>query len=128
MFDNIKIGIQGAKTQIVKNKDTAKSIGSGLANVFATPALILLMENTAHESIEPLLPKGYSSVGTEINVKHIKASLPGAIVSCISTVKKVDGKKIQFTIEVSDNNSLIGTAEHVRYIVDLKEFMQKIGG
>jgi len=119
-------GIQGFQTKIVEKKNTAKAFGSGLAEVFATPALVALMENAAFKSIDDYLPEGYSSVGIQINLSHIKASLPGAIISCNSTVSKVDGKKVYFTIEASDNIGPIGTAEHIRYIINSEKFIQKL--
>lgn len=123
---NIKKGTQGNQTKIVEKKDTASQYGSGLANVFATPAMIALMEKTAFQSIESLLPKGFSSVGIEINVKHIKASLPGAIISCKSDVTNIDGKKVFFNITAFDENGQIGKAEHIRYIINSDEFIKNL--
>ncbi len=123
---NIKTGIKGHQTKIVEKKDTATQIGSGLAEVFATPSMIALMEQTAYKSIEDILPEGYSSVGIEINVKHLKASLPGAIITCKSEINKIDGKKVSFEIIASDENGIIGTANHTRYIINSKEFINKL--
>lgn len=126
MEHTVTQGIQGFQTKIVEKKNTAKALGSGLAEVFATPALVALMENAAFQSIEPHLPKGFSSVGIQINVSHIKASLPGAIISCTSTVTNVEGKKVFFSIEASDNVGPIGTAEHIRYIIESETFIKKL--
>jgi len=123
---NIKSGIQGHETKIVEKKDTATSFGSGLAEVFATPAMIALMENTAYLSIDSLLPDGFSSVGISINVQHKRASLPGSIISCQSEVTKVEGKKIHFFIEAFDEEGEIGEAEHVRYIINSDDFMNRL--
>lgn len=125
MKHKVTVDVRGIKTHIVKKKDTAKALGSGLADVFSTPALIALMENTAYSSIEAFLPEGYSSVGIEINVQHLKASLPGAVVCCESIVTKVDNKKIYFSLSVSDDKNLIGKGKHTRYIVNSKDFMSK---
>ncbi len=110
----------------VEYKETAAAIGSGLAEVFATPSLVTLMENTAHKSIEPFLPKGFSSVGIEINVKHLKASKIGTVLTCKSEVIKVNDKKIHFKITVSDSDDVVGTSEHIRYIIDLDKFMSNL--
>jgi predicted thioesterase len=123
---NITIGIKGNQTKIVEKKYTAAQIGSGLADVFATPAMIALMEQTAYKSIEDVLPEEYSSVGIEINVKHLKASLPGAIITCNSEITEIDGKKVSFEIKASDENGIIGTAHHVRYIINSEEFINKL--
>ncbi len=122
----IKVGLQGHQTKMVEKKDTAKSYGSGLAEVFATPALVALMELTAYSSIEPFLPLGYSTVGIQINLQHKKASLPGAIITCKSEVSSIEGKKIFFNLMAWDENGLIGSAEHIRYLINSEEFMQKL--
>lgn len=127
-FMNIKVGLEGHETKIVEQKDTAKSFGSGLANVYATPAMIALMENTAYKSIQAFLPNGLSSVGMQVNVSHKKASLPGAIITCKSTVTKIDGKKVFFEIEAFDEEGLIGTAEHIRFVIDSAKFEEKLKG
>jgi predicted thioesterase len=123
---NIKKGIQGNQTKIVETKDVANQYGSGTLEVFATPAMIALMEITAFISIESILPKGYSSVGIEINVQHTKASLPGAIITCKSELVSINDKKVSFNILAFDESGLIGKAEHVRYIINAAEFMNKL--
>jgi fluoroacetyl-CoA thioesterase len=122
----IEKGVQGHQTKIVELKDTAVSIGSGLAEVYATPSLVALMELTAFTSIEPFLGAGYSSVGIQINVQHKKASLPGAIITCQSEVSNVDGKKIYFTIKAYDEEGEIGYGEHIRYIINSDEFINRL--
>jgi predicted thioesterase len=84
------------------------------------------MENTAYKSIEPYLPEGFSSVGIQVNVSHKKASLPGSIISCRSEITKVEGKKIFFSLTASDEKGEIGTGEHIRYIINSKEFMERL--
>ena len=111
---------------VVEDKHTAATYGSGLANVFATPALVALMENASYKCIEEFLPEGYSSVGMEICVKHLKATLPGDSVYADSIVVAVDGRKISFEIEAFDSKGLIGTGKHDRFIVDTKKFMAKL--
>lgn len=122
----IEIGVKGHQTKIVELNDTALKHESGLAEVFATPAMIALMEKTAYISIEEFLPEGFSSVGIQINAQHMKASLPGAIISCESEVTEVDGKKISFSITASDENGVIGKADHKRFIINSNDFINKL--
>ncbi|MDR1878744.1 MAG: hypothetical protein LBQ64_04185, partial [Bacteroidales bacterium] len=61
----LKEGIKGYKEQRVTLEDTAKSYGSGSMEVFATPAMIALMEQTAYNSVMSLLPEEWTTVGTE---------------------------------------------------------------
>lgn len=123
---NIKKGTRGHQTKIVNENDTAKQFESGLAEVYATPAMIALMEKTAFKSIEELLPEGFSTVGTSINIQHLKGSLPGAKITCESEVIGVEGKKISFKISAHDNFGQIGKAEHTRYIINHDNFMKKL--
>lgn len=123
---NIPQGQKGEKEVLVNETNTAKAYGSGLIDVFATPAMIALMENTAHSSIQDFLPQGIVTVGIEINVKHIKATPIGKTVKCNSYLEKVDGKRLYFTIEAFDQEGKIGEANHIRYIVDALKFVEKL--
>lgn len=122
----IPIGTTLDKKRKVEPADTAVMYGSGLAEVYATPAMIAFMEQTAYMSIEPFLPEGYSSVGISINVQHKKATLPGKEVSCHSEVIQVEGKRISFKLVASDEDGEIGTAEHTRYIINSEEFIARL--
>ncbi|HOT89071.1 MAG TPA: thioesterase family protein [Bacteroidales bacterium] len=110
----------------VSIKDTAIQYGSGLIEVFATPAMIGLMEGTAQQSIQQYLPEGAITLGIEINAKHIKATPVGMTVYCESTLIKTDGKKLFFELIAFDEKGEIGSATHTRYVVDAKKFMEKI--
>ena len=71
---NIHPGLNTAVSKVVEYKDTAKALASGLAEVFATPAMIALMEYAALTVVQHALPKGYSTVGTEISARHLAAT------------------------------------------------------
>jgi len=122
----IKQGIENELTKLVTDNDSASNCGSGLLPVFATPALVAFMEQTAHTSIGHLLPEGSTSVGAEINVKHLKATPLGMQVRCHSKLVEADGRRLVFHIEAYDEVAKIGEAVHIRYIVDSKRFMDKL--
>ncbi len=122
MFTELKAGIKGKAELTVTEKDTARIYGSGMVDVFATPAMIALMERAAHISVGKFLPEGYLTVGTEVNIKHIKATRPGKKVWAESELILVDGKKLTFNIEASDEDGKIGFGKHTRYIVVDKDF------
>lgn len=111
---------------IVQLKDTAAVYGSGKLEVFATPALVALMENTAVRCLEGDLEKGSDTVGIEINVKHLKASAVGAKISCKATVTEIEGRRIRFAIEAWDEKGRIGCAVHDRFLIDPVKFMAKL--
>jgi predicted thioesterase len=109
----------------VQANQTAAQYGSGLLDVFATPALIGFMENTAMKLIE--LPEDSSSVGTSINMKHLKASPVGETIECTATIISIEGRKYSFKITATDSKGdLIGEATHERFIVNIEKFMSKI--
>lgn len=123
---DIPEGIEFSAEKTVDEKDTAKAYGSGLVEVFATPAMVAFMEYTAHKSIEPYLPAGFSSVGIEIHTSHIKASPLGFKITCHTKLAKADGKKLFFKISAYDQDGLIGEGIHVRYVIDMEKFMARL--
>ena len=115
-----------SQTIQVDENQTAIKYGSGLLPVFATPALIALMENTAMQLIP--LPEGCSSVGISINMQHLKASPVGAHIECSATVTSIEGRKYTFEIIATDSSmDIVGKAIHERVVVDIEKFMSKLG-
>ncbi len=114
-----------SQTITVNELQTASEYGSGLLPVFATPALVALMENTAMQLIE--LPEGGSSVGTSISVKHLKASAIGEIINCEATLTTVEGRKYTFELTATDSaGDVVGTGNHERILIDVERFMNKL--
>lgn len=122
---NLNEGTSFVKDSTVTENETAIKMGSGDLDVYATPAMIALMENTAKSLVIDKLPNGYTTVGIDMSVKHIKSSLVGANIKCKATLLKVDGKKLFFDVEASDDKGTIGKGSHIRYIVNIKDFMEK---
>lgn len=123
---NLQPGIKGIQVITVGLSDTASHYGSGLIEVFATPAMVALMEKTAQLSIQDLLPEGHITLGIEISVTHVKATLVGMKVFCESHLEIVDGKKLLFRVSARDEKGLIGEGTHRRYIVEAAKFMDKL--
>ena len=81
MFSEIKTGLTHEIEKRVSSEDSATAFGSGMVEVFATPAMIALMEKTSLECVNRLLPDGFSTVGTEVNIQHLKATAIGKTVT-----------------------------------------------
>jgi len=122
----LKQGIKGEFSWQVVPENTAEAYKSGNIPVFATPAMIALMENTAHLSVQPLLDEGYVTVGTEVNIKHIKATPVGMVVTAKSELLEVQGNKLQFSVEAYDEEARIGYGTHTRHIIHAESFLRKL--
>ena len=118
----------GAKTRVektVEQKDTARAVASGLAEVFATPSMIALMENAAYLAVQPMLPEGMSTVGVRIDAKHIAATPVGLKVWAEAVLVETDGRRLTFEIEAFDEKEKIGEARHERFVIDEQKFMSR---
>lgn len=122
----LKLGLTHTSTTTVNNSNTARTYGSGGLDVFATPAMIGLMENAAMTAVENDLPEGSSTVGAHINTSHIKPSKLGATIEATAVLEEIDGRKLTFKVSASDDEGLIGEGTHIRYIVDIERFMAKL--
>ena len=124
-MDGLRTGIKGIKETVVTKEITADAWGSGGLPVYATPAMIALMEMTAWSSVEPYMEEGYSTVGTHVDVSHLSASPVGAHISCESELTEVDGRRLVFKVSASDDTGLIGEGVHERFIINTGKFMMR---
>lgn len=119
-------GIKGHMEQVVTPEVTADKIGSGLVQVFATPMMIALIEQTCNESVTPYLELGQGTVGTHVDVSHCAATPVGMRVWCDSELVEVDRRRLVFDVKAYDECGLIGEGRHERFIIDSAKFQQKI--
>jgi len=124
---NLKTGLIGEREELVTNKNTAMAYGSGGVAVYATPAMIGLMENASLSAVDPVLSEGMATVGTELNVKHLAATPVGMKVRARAELLEIDGKRLVFKVEAFDEKAKIGEGTHERYIINLEKFLAKAG-
>lgn len=122
----LKQGLSATARTTVSAANTARTMRSGDLEVFATPALVALMEQAALEAVAPALPEGATTVGAEMNCSHIKPSRLGAVITATAVLTAVEGRKLTFTVGASDEQGIIGEGTHVRFIVDRERFMAKL--
>lgn len=122
----IETGIKGHKEQIVTPEMSAARVGSGLVDVFATPMMVALIEQTCYESVLPCLDEGQGTVGTLVNVSHLSATPIGKRVWCDSELVVVDRRRLVFSVKAYDEAGLIGEGSHERFVIDIDKFMQKL--
>lgn len=126
MSIELPLGVKGLQEIVVTKELTASAFNSGLVEVFATPAMVALMEKTCQLSIQPLLPEGFITVGTLINVRHLKATPVSMTVHCESELVEQDRKKLTFKVHVWDEAGTIGDGLHERFIVNAHDFMKNL--
>lgn len=122
---DIAIGTKGEVATLVEPGDTALNVGSGSLRVYATPCMAALMEGAACEALEGLLGEEMTTVGIELNLKHLAATPVGMEVRAEAEVTAVEGKIITFAITAYDEAGKIGEAEHKRAIVTAQRFLDK---
>lgn len=113
---------------VVSDDLTAIVMKSGDLPVLATPAMIALMELTSKEMIKDYLDDDETTVGININVSHLKASLVGDVIETVSELIDVDKRKLTFSVKAYCNDVLIGEGSHERFIVNEEKFMNKLIG
>ena len=122
----MEIGLTYTSTLVVSHDHVAAVMGSGDLHVFATPAMVALMENAAMLAVADHLPEGSTTVGAMMNTSHIKPSLVGDMVKTTAVLTGIEGRKLTFEIKAEDSKGIIGEAVHVRYVVDRERFMSKL--
>ena len=123
----IREGLKFSSKMVVEPTATAEYIGSGDMAVLATPALAALMENAAMLAVATELPDGSTTVGTRLELSHVKASAVGSEVTAEAILTAVDGRQLTFKIEAREGETVVGECIHERFIVDRERFLAKIG-
>ncbi|MFZ2636441.1 MAG: thioesterase family protein [Rectinemataceae bacterium] len=122
----LELGLFAEKSFPVEEKHTAAHLGSGGVPVYATPTMVLHMEETALGIVDPFLGKGRATVGASICVKHLAPTPVGMTVRIRAELVGIEGRKYVFRIEAWDEGEKIGEADHVRVAMDLDRLGEKI--
>lgn len=121
----ITIGMKGQVSTLVEREDTAAEVGSGSLMVYATPCMVALMEGAACDAIAEALPEDKTSVGTELQIKHLSATPVGLEVRAEAEVTEVEGNTITFQVTAYDEAGKIGEGLHKRVVVTTQKFLDK---
>ena len=119
-------GLSTEMEQVVKHADTAAHWGSGDLEVLSTPALVALMESTAFLAVAASLAAGETTVGSRIDLRHLKATPLGMKVRARAELTAVQGPRLTFKVQAWDEVELVGEAEHERFIINEPRFMAKV--
>ena len=103
-------GIHGEQSVAVTNENTAKTMGSGTLDVFATPALV---------------DEGCGTVGTKLELEHTAPTPVGMTVTCESELVAVEGRKLVFKVSLHDEKGPVGGGTHERFVINNAKFAAK---
>jgi predicted thioesterase len=98
-------------------------MGSGSLPVFATPALVALMEQAAVNALA--LPPGETSVGVLLEITHTAATPVGMNVRAEAEVTGEEGRKLIFRVSAADESGPVGAGRHERVRVDGAKFLAR---
>ena len=113
--DGVTPGLEGRIERVVDERLITMHVGG--KGVFATPAMIGLMEGASHKAVEELLPEGQTTVGYEVHVRHLASAAPGSTVVVISRLSEVKGNKLYFEVSCLQDDRVLGSGTHKRAIV-----------
>lgn len=120
----MNIGDRFTITRCVSENETAKFLGSGALDVYATPAMICHMELASFKLAEQA---GHQTVGTKVDVNHLRACKAGTEVTVTAELTEVDGRRLEYAVKAEDSKGLLGEGRHQRFIIDPERFMAKLG-
>ena len=122
----IVVGTKAEVATLVETADTALEVGSGSLRVYATPCMAALMEGAACEALEGFLSEDQTTVGIELNLKHVAATPVGMDVRAEAEVIEVDGNSVTFQVTAFDESGKIGEGIHKRAIITTQKFLDKV--
>jgi len=124
--ESIQPGLSGVSELVVGPENTASHLGSGAVQVLATPELVRLVERAAVAAVDHLLPLGWRTVGSRVDVQHLAPTPVGRRVQARAELVEVEGRRLTFTVEASDEHEVVGRGRHERFIIDVARFQQRL--
>ena len=123
----LQTGMTHTASVEVNDANTAIALGSGDLPVFATPAMVALMEQAAAQGVAPYLDGGSTSVGTRVDTSHVRGTAVGGRVTATAVLTVVEGRQLEFRVEARDGDgNLLGEGTHTRFVVDREKFMSRL--
>jgi predicted thioesterase len=122
----IPVGVKHEITLTVDDKNAIRFLGNENARVLGTPWMIASMEMTARDAIVHLLPEGYDTVGTMVNVRHVAAAPLGAAVRFTAEVLEARERRVYYRVECHGPHGIVGEGTHERFIINVERFAARL--
>jgi fluoroacetyl-CoA thioesterase len=125
MKPSLQAGAAKTRRIVVDRPRTIGFMGEE-GRVYGTPFMILDIEETCRLLIKDHADAIEDSVGIEVSIKHLAATLPGMTVEITVTVASVEGRKVVFEIHAKDELDTISTGTHARFVVDIPKTAERL--
>lgn len=122
----IPLNVSERRTLLVEREHSARELGSGSVEVLATPMLIALMEAAALDAVQGYLAEGWTTVGTRVDVEHLRPTPLGGTVTAEATLTKREDRVLMFAVQAWDGKGQVGQGTHTRAIINTEQFMGKL--
>ena len=114
------------KEFIVEEKHSPKHLGTGSVAVLSTPSMIMFMEHVSRICVDEPLPEDFTTVGTEVSVKHLAAAPIGAKIRVKCQLSTHVKRRLSFKVEVWWKTDKLGEGLHERFIINQKRFTNRL--
>ncbi len=125
MKPGLKPGLEQDLIRVV-TRDLCVSQITGLPSVLATAEMIRMMEMAAYLLLQPYYEPSEASVGTAVNIRHLKAAPLGVQVRAVAKLTGVDGRRCLFEVAAFDEKEKIGEGTHERFVIDLERYRARL--
>jgi fluoroacetyl-CoA thioesterase len=120
-------GLGGSASMDVGEDDTAIAFGSGDVPVLATPRIVALVEEASVQALDGHLADGETTVGMRVQLDHLAPTKVGQRVTADATLRRIEGRRLTFTVSVNDERGLVAAGTVTRVLVDRQRFLDKCG-
>jgi predicted thioesterase len=121
----VHLGLTAKISLTVAAEDTALAARSGDVAVLATPRIIALVEEAAVAAVAGHLADGETTVSMRVQLDHLAPSPVGSVVSAGAKLEKIEGRRLKFSVSVSDARGLVAAGKVTRVVVERERFMDK---
>ena len=121
----LQTGLSARLELKVTDQDTAEALGSGDVPVLATPRVIAMVEEASVLAVAKRLAHTETTVGMRVQLDHLQPTAVGSSVVAEATLEKVEGRRLTFTVSVTDQCGLVAAGKVTRVVVETERFLEK---
>jgi fluoroacetyl-CoA thioesterase len=121
-----KVGTTGEIRFVVEPRHAIDFAEGGMPAVLSTPWLIWFLEHAARAAVLPLLEPGESTVGMEVQVRHLAPTPVGQTVTCRARVLFAEKSEVSFQLDAYDERERITRGLHRLRVIRVDRFAERV--